>query len=401
MLVVFAVVYLGMILGGLPGLALDRTGIALLGAIALVAGGAVTTQAAWDAIDVPTIALLFGMMVVSSALHASGFHARVASRLAALDVRPPVLLLFLVFVAGLLSAVLTNDVVCLAMAPLLVDGCRRRGLAPIPFLIALACASNVGSVATLIGNPQNMLVGQRLGLDFARYLAWAGVPAFLGLLVVWGVVTWSVRGRWETAAGASATAAEPPFDALGTAKALVATAAVVVLFLATDWPREVVALGAAGVLLVSRRRRSRELLARVDGQLLVLFVGLFVVHRALGDSGLLERGFAAAREHGVDPARPSVLFASSVVLSNLVSNVPATMLLLPTAGSELSGTILAIASTLAGNLLVVGSIANIIVIDAAKDAGVPIGWRDHARVGVPVTLATLAVAAAWLALVAG
>src|SRR4029079_8486280 len=133
----------------------DRTGVALLGAIALIAIGAIAPQRAWDAIDVPTIALLFGMMVVSASLRTSGFYARVTERIAALDVSPPKLLAILIFVAGGLSAVLTNDIVCLAMAPLLVEFCQRRGLAPIPFLLALACASNVGSAATLIGNPQN------------------------------------------------------------------------------------------------------------------------------------------------------------------------------------------------------------------------------------------------------
>jgi Na+/H+ antiporter NhaD/arsenite permease-like protein len=170
-------------------------------------------------------------------------------------------------------------------------------------------------------------------------------------------------------------------------------------FLLTDWPRGVVALAGAGILLVSRRQRSRDILALVDGQLLVLFVGLFVVNHALQSAGLLARGLDFARGHGVDASQPATLFASVVVLSNLVSNVPATMLLLPAATHELAGPILALASTLAGNLIVVGSIANIIVVDQAAAHGVPIRWRDHARIGVPVTIVTLAIAAAWLALV--
>jgi Na+/H+ antiporter NhaD/arsenite permease-like protein len=396
-LTIFGLVYLGMILGRLPGLALDRTGIALLGAIALLAIGAVDTRAAWDAVDVPTIALLFGMMVVSAQLRVSGFYARITARIAALEVQPTTLLAILIGVAGALSAVLTNDVVCLAMAPLLVEGCQRRGLAPIPFLLALACASKVGSAATIIGNPQNMLIGQALKLDFNRYLADALVPSVLGLAVVWAVIAASTRGRWMARSQAVHETAIP-YDAPQTWKALVTAAVVVLAFLVTPWPREVVALAAAGFLLASRRTRSRDILALVDWQLLVLFFGLFVVNHALASSGLLDQGLARARAAGIEPEHPRTLFASIVVLSNLVSNVPATMLLLPAATHPLAGPVMAIASTLAGNLLLVGSIANLIVVDQAAQHGVKIGWREHARVGVPVTIVTLAIAAAWLAL---
>src|SRR5205814_10724122 len=154
-----------------------------LGAIALLAVGAVDSHEAWNAVDVPTIALLFGMMVVSAQLRVSGFYARVTAHIAALEVSPAKLLAILIAVVGGLSAVLTNDIVCLAMAPLLVEGCQRRGLAPVPFLLALACASNIGSAATIIGNPQNILIGQTLKLDFDRYLADALVPSVLGLVV--------------------------------------------------------------------------------------------------------------------------------------------------------------------------------------------------------------------------
>ncbi|MBL8858461.1 MAG: anion transporter [Planctomycetes bacterium] len=398
-LVVFGLVYLGMLLGGLPGLALDRTGIALLGAIALVATGAVTPRAAWNAIDVPTIALLFGMMVISANLRVSGFYARISTGIAELDVSTPKLFAILILVAGALSAVLTNDVVCLALAPLLLESSTRRGVAPIPLLLALCCASNVGSAATLIGNPQNILVGQALGLDFARYTALAAVPVLIGLGIVWWVCVRSMRGAAPPLAVSTPRATPLAFDRAGAWKAGLVTVLVMAAFLFTDWPREITALAGAGLLLVSRRNRSREVLAQVDGQLLVLFMGLFVVNHALADSGLLERGLASLRDVGIDPSEPRTLFAGSAVLSNLVSNVPATMLLLPTATHPLAGPILALASTLAGNFILVGSIANIIVVDAAGRAGIEIGWREHARIGVPVTLLTLLVAALWMAFV--
>ncbi len=397
MVAVFAGVYAGMVAGRVPGLALDRTGIALLGAILLLAAGRISPEAAWAAIDVPTVALLFGLMVVSAQLRLGGFYSRVTLRVAGWEVSPPVLLAGVVAVAAGLSAVLANDVVCLAMAPLLAVGCLRRGLEPLPFLLALACAANVGSAATLIGNPQNMLIGQRLGLSFAGYLA-DGLPVAVGgSLVVWATVAALTRGRWHTVARELAVEA-PPLDRWQTGKGLAVLAAVVAAFLLAPWPREVVALAAAGVLLASRRMRSRDVLGLVDWQLLVLFCGLFVVHGAVDTSGMLRHATGALAAAGVDLASPAWLFAAAVVLSNMVSNVPAVMLLLPSAAGPDAGPVLAIASTLAGNLLLVGSIANLIVADQAERLGIRISWRDHARVGLPVTGATLAFAAAWLAL---
>jgi Na+/H+ antiporter NhaD/arsenite permease-like protein len=212
-----------------------------------------------------------------------------------------------------------------------------------------------------------------------------------------------MRGKWETVpidAGRrgehAAAEAPPPFNRWQTAKGLAAAGAVFVLFLATPLPREVVALVAAGLLMTSRKLHSRKMLGLVDWQLLVLFIGLFIVNHGLEKAGFpqeLIRDLAAA---GVDLSHPGPLFATAFVLSNVVSNVPAVMLLLPAATHEIAGPVLALSSTLAGNLLVVGSIANLIVIDAAQRRNIAIGWRAHARVGVPVTLATMAIAATWL-----
>jgi Na+/H+ antiporter NhaD/arsenite permease-like protein len=176
--------------------------------------------------------------------------------------------------------------------------------------------------------------------------------------------------------------------------------ALVMALLIGAWPREVIALAAAAVLLTSRRMASREMLQLVDWQLLVLFAGLFVVNHAMQRTGNLEQLMDACRAAALDPSQPVWLFSASVLLSNIVSNVPAVMLLLPSATHELAGPILALSSTLAGNLLIVGSIANIIVVDQAARLGLTITWRDHARIGIPVTLLTLAIAAVWLWLLA-
>lgn len=386
-----------MILGELPGLALDRSGIALLGAIAILASGRLTLEDAWLAIDAHTLALLFGLMVVSAQFRLGGFYTETVRRLAAHAPGPETLLLWVVVAAGALSAVLANDIVCLAMAPVLIEVCTRRQITPAPLLLALACASNVGSAATLIGNPQNMFIGQSLQLSFAGYLLDGGPPAVLGLAVTWMIIRSQWRGRWSDTPSVRVDERRPPaFDRWQTAKGLAMLTVVIVVFLFTTWPRDIVALAAAGVLLLSRRMASREMIGLVDWHLLVLFMGLFVVNDAVARAGVLDEMFARLASTGIDLSRPEWLFAITPLASNLVSNVPAVMLLLPAATGPDAGAVLALASTFAGNLLIVGSIANIIVVEQAARLGVSIDWRAHARTGVPVTLTTLAIAAAWL-----
>jgi Na+/H+ antiporter NhaD/arsenite permease-like protein len=393
--VVFFLVYLGMLLGGFPRLALDRTGVALLGAIVLIAAGGMPLHDAASAVDAPTLALLFGLMIVSAQFRLGGFYTRLTRQLAARDASPPALLALLVAAAGGLSALLANDIVCLAMAPVLVEVCARRSLAPVPFLLALACAANVGSAATLIGNPQNMLIGQTLGLSFAGYLLDGLVPALLGLVATWWIIQRQARDHWHAVTPVPDIHA-PAFDRWQSTKGGLVLGGVVLAFLFTPIPRDHVALAAAGILLTSRRMASSRVLGLVDWELLVLFFGLFVVNRAFADTGLMSRGLADLASRGADMTQPAWLFGSTVLLSNLVSNVPAVMLLLEAAKHPLGGPVLALASTLAGNLLIVGSIANLIVVDQARRLGVEIGWRTHARVGVPVTFVTLGIAAAWL-----
>jgi len=290
----------------------------------------------------------------------------------------------------------------IAVAPVLVDVCLARRLNPVPFLLALACAANVGSAATLIGNPQNMLIGETLELPFLGYIREVALPVALSLAFTWAIIAWRARGRWELASGAGAADGHapgerpPPFDRWQSAKGIAVAAVVFVLFLFAPLPREVVALVAAGLLMTSRKLHSFKMLGLVDWQLLVLFIGLFVVNYGLARTGLPQDTIRDLAATGVDIAHPVPLFAAAFVLSNIVSNVPAVMLLLPAATHGIAGPVLALASTLAGNLLIVGSIANIIVVDAAQRRDIHIGWKEHARVGVPVTLATMAIAAGWL-----
>jgi len=265
----------------------------------------------------------------------------------------------------------------------------------VPFLLGLACASNIGSAATLIGNPQNMLIGQVGGLHFGSFMLDALPPVVAGLLAAWGIIVFLSRGDWLLSRQVAPVPAVE-FRPWPTAKGCMLMGAALLGFLFLNVPREVVALTVGGFVLLSRRTESRAVFGLVDWQLLLLFLGLFVVNHAVAQVGLLERMFAGIRAFGVAPEQPGWLFALTAVLSNVISNVPAVMLLLPVSPTPQDRLLLALVSTLAGNLFLLGSIANLIVAEQAAGLGISITWRKHLRVGLPVTLASFALAGLWL-----
>ncbi len=400
---IFLLVYLGMILGGLPFLKVDRTGIALLGAIAMISLDAISLEDAVKSVHLPTMILLFSLMVLSAQMRMGGFYDWITTKVANLPLSPPGLLAALTLAVATLSAIFSNDIVCFACAPVLIKACQERRLDPTPFLLALACASNIGSAATLIGNPQNMLIGQTLQLSFSGYLGEAIVPVTLGLCATWALIAWQTRGKWFQAdvpnivINQESLRSSDASDRWQTAKGLAVVCALLVSFLFTAVPREQLTLTAAGILLMSRRLHSRMMLGLVDWQLLVLFVGLFIVNHALQSTGVAELVVTKLSSVGIDLLQNHALFGAALVLSNVISNVPAVMLLLPFAEQTSNGPMLALVSTFAGNLFVVGSIANIIVVDAAARQGIQIGWRRHARTGIPVTLISLGILGAQMA----
>jgi len=401
---VFATVYLGMFLGGLPGLKLDRSGVALLGAIAVLALSGRPLATAAQAVDVPTIVLLFAFMVLSAQMRLGGFYTAVTQRVGGLGLSRPGLLGAIIGVAGVLSAVFSNDIICLAMTPVVARPCLQRGLNPVPFLLGLACAANIGSAATLIGNPQNMLIGSVLQLPFGAYMRQALVPVVLALGLLWLWLAYGPGAASHPDAQAPLkllpvpATDEPALDRWQSAKGLSVALALMGVFLFTDWSRELAALVGAGLLLLSRRLQSARVMGLVDWPLLLLFMGLFVVNHAFEQTGLAAQAVAWLAGQGVVLNHPGPLLVAGVLLSNLVSNVPAVMLLLPHLGSDAqaAGTQLALVSTFAGNLLLVGSIANLIVVDQARQLGIAVDWKQHARTGLPVTLASLLVVWAWV-----
>ncbi|HPU85865.1 MAG TPA: anion transporter [Candidatus Latescibacteria bacterium] len=414
-LVIFAATYIGVAVGRVPGLQIDRTGIALMGAICMVLVGQITVREALDAVDFPTILLLYALMVVSAQFRLGGFYTWVAGRVAGLARRPVLLLAALISVSAVLSALVANDIVCLAFTPVLCIALQRAGLNPVPYLLALACATNIGSAATIIGNPQNMLIGQVGRLHFDSFLFWCAPPSIVGLLVVFGVCLLSFpREFLADGQRHGAGSPNPPeslegppdfggeLDAHQTLKGIIITIALVAAFF-TSIPREVSGLAAAALLLASRKIHSRAILGFVDWHLITLFCALFIVVHGIEAGGFPAAAVAALKERGIRVGSLPVLGTVAVILSNLVSNVPAVMLLigqLPQ-GNPVPWYVLALTSTLAGNLILVGSIANLIVVEQAEQQGVHVSFAAHARVGVPVTLITLAFTWLWIGLALG
>jgi Na+/H+ antiporter NhaD/arsenite permease-like protein len=389
--------YAALGLGKVPGFRVDRTGVAIIGATVMVVSGVIGWDEAVAAVDAHTLVLLFGMMIVTAYLRLSGFFGLVMAW-AIRNARTPLAMLGAVTAAsGVLSAFFVNDVVCLVLAPLVLAVTRRLLLPPIPYLVALATAANVGSVATLTGNPQNMLVGSFSGIGYRTFLAREAPVAAVGLVCVF-LTVWAVYRRQLPHAPVDA----PPDARLAVHYPLmwktVAAVSVMLAAFLTGVPIAIVAIAGAAVTLFTRRVKPQKVYREISWELLVLFAGLFVVTAGVERTGLVDVLLDWARAANLQ--RPWVLTAVTAVLSNLVSNVPAVLLLKPLVPSlgdpEQTWLILAMASTLAGNLTILGSVANLIVVEAARAARVEIGFVEYCRVGVPLTLVTLLLG--WLLL---
>jgi Na+/H+ antiporter NhaD/arsenite permease-like protein len=280
------------------------------------------------------------------------------------------------------------------MTPLLVTALLRAGRDPLPYLLGLACASNIGSALTPIGNPQNILIAQRMELDFPFFVAVCAVPVVVSLVLLYLFLRRRLRPLVSPVVVSELMDARKPLDRPQAMKAAILTVLAIVGF-CTPVPAVVTSLAVAAAVLLNRQFHTREMLSLVDWDLLVLFISLFVVMGAFEEAGFAQEVHEGLLGIGLDPGRGVVLVPLVAVLSNLVSNVPAVMLMLPfVEASREAGTVLALASSLAGNAFLVSSIANLIVVERARRLGVHVGFRDHLRVGLPVTLLSMLVALA-------
>ena len=394
--VIFLASYLVFALGKFPGLKIDRTGAAIIGAIAMVVFRVVQPRDAIRLVDFSTIVLLFAMMLVVGALRLAGFFEWNVE-LVLRHLPPARLLPALIVTCGALSAFFVNDIVCLVMVPFVLTLTQKLRLPPLPFLLAVATSSNIGSVATITGNPQNMLIGSLSGLGYRYFLIHLAPVAIVGLLADWVVLHFMFFPQLRRSDIPASNIPLPTLDFTNLLKPVLVATGIVIAFLVGIPPALAAAAGAA-ILLISRTRDPHKLYAEVDWGLLVFFVGLFLIVGGAENAGVVERVLPFARHWNLHTT--AGFTAMTVLLSNLVSNVPAVMLLKSLVSSLPQSAkgwmLLAMASTLAGNLTITGSVANIIVVEVAKPE-VHISFWDYFRVGLPITAMTILLGTVWLA----
>jgi Na+/H+ antiporter NhaD/arsenite permease-like protein len=396
-LAIFAGTYLVLAIGGLPGFRIDRTGAAVIGASFMVGFNVLTFDEAIQAVDHSTLVLLFGMMIVVANLRLSGFFRVVAARAVEHAHRPKTLLAAIVAVAGVFSAFFVNDTMCLVLTPLVLELAAALGRNPVPYLLAVAMAANVGSVATITGNPQNMMIGNLSGIPYRTFAAALSPVALAGLVMTFLVIVLSFRSEFRDVARVEVAPLRVRVNRVLLFKSLAMSAGMIVFFF-MGWPVAKVAIVAGALLLITRRVKPEKVYHEIDWSLLAMFAGLFIVVAGVEKTSLEDDLISLAAQYHLD--RAGVLTTLSAVLSNLVSNVPAVLVFRPLiahlADPRRGWLILAMSSTLAGNLTILGSVANLIVVERARREA-PISFWQYFRVGAPLTLVTLVFGALWLA----
>ena len=388
---IFAATYVVLAIGRLPGFRVDRTGAAIIGAVLMLAFNILTTAEAYYAINYETIMLLFGMMIVVANLRLSGFFTVVAAWVVEHAGTPILLLAGIVAVSGVFSAFFVNDTMCLVLTPLVLEITRRLQRNPIPYLLAVAMASNIGSVATITGNPQNMMIGTFSGIPYRTFTAALAPVAAIGLVLTIAVIAIVYRAEFRQENQLALAHRPPRVHRALMWKSVLASATMIALFFAGQ-PAPKVAAIVGGLLLITRRVKPERVYREIDWGLLVMFVGLFVVIAGIEKTPLSQELFSFAGRYHLERTAPMSIF--SALLSNLVSNVPAVLVfksLVPKLAQPMRAWLtLAMSSTLAGNLTVLGSVANLIVVERARRE-VEIGFWEYAKAGVPLTILTLTV----------
>ncbi len=407
--VLLVLAFVGIASGKFPRLAMNRASIALTAAVLLVVLGGLSTAEAIAAIDVETLALLLAMMIIVANLRVSGFFFIAGGRVLSIARSPRMLLAIVVLVSGILSALFLNDTICLMFTPLVAEMTRRSGADGRPYLIALATSANAGSCATSIGNPQNMLIASQSGIPFGTFVLALGLPSLIAMVLSFWFTVAMFPGEFGKMKQlkhhpnhilVSGEASHAEVHTALMYKSLAAAGLLLILLLA-GMQTSLAALIAAAFLLITRRVHPERIFAEIDFTLLVFFSGLFVLTAAVAKTSAFSDAMNVLQPY---LHHPGGLFSGSIVLvSNLVSNVPAVMLLSPAAKAmsnpQPAWLMLAMASTFAGNLTLLGSVANLIVAEQGQRAGIKIRFLDYLKVGLPVTIVSVAFGTLWLEII--
>lgn len=398
-LIIVIITYIGIALGEFPRMQMTRTTITLLGVGALLVTSQITFGQIGTFLDLNTLILLFGMMIINANLQLAGFFNLAGNAILRFTHTPRGLLALEIILAGFLSALFLNDTICLMLTPLILDITMAAKRNPIPYLIALATAANIGSVATLTGNPQNMIIGIASGISYTNFALALTPIALLGLGGIWLVLVWLYpdefrAGHFDLEEIKSQRVYRPLLI-----KSVIVTGGLLIGF-ALGVPVAEAALIAACALLLTRRIHPEKVMSRIDWDLLVFFSALFIVSGAMETSGITTRLFSSFS--GWLNGNSIGLSIVTVVLSNLISNVPA-VLLLKSVIAHLSNPqagwlTLAATSTLAGNLTLLGSVANLIVAESASRRGVKLTFWEYTKAGFTITIISLVIGVLWIQL---
>jgi Na+/H+ antiporter NhaD/arsenite permease-like protein len=388
-LIIILLTILGVALGSFPVLRMNRTTIALVGATSLILIGAISLENAIQAIDFDTIILLFSIMVININFMLSGFFNLITSQILKLAKTPQRLLALVIFVSGLLSALFLNDTIVLVFTPIVLNITTVLKRNPIPYLMALATAANVGSAATIIGNPQNILIGTASEIPFTDFALALAPVSIVGMVIIWLVISFIYKKEFK-----KTTFEKLPDEKIRLLRPLlyksVAAAIVMLGSFVLGFSMPVAALGAASLLLITRRVKPERVFREIDWSLLVFFIGLFIVTKTLDYIGVstILKGFMTLNT-GSEIVDLSII---SVILSNLISNVPAVLVLRPMVDTfvnpQFAWLTMAMATTFAGNLTLLGSVANLIVAESAKKGGVKLSFAEYLKAGIPITILT-------------
>jgi Na+/H+ antiporter NhaD/arsenite permease-like protein len=384
---IFLLTYILMALGQPPLFRIDRTGAAIIGASCMIIFDVLSVYEAYEAIDYKTILILFGMMILIANLRLSGFFNIILNFLANRIQSPIFLLYLLIFSSGILSSFFINDTICLIFTPFILDLTKRLKLNPKPYLLALCMSANIGSVATITGNPQNIIIGAASGIPYSTFFIKLFPVALVGLLICALLLQWFYKKELAVSATKTPELRYRYNKPLVIKSSLLALLTVLLFFL--NAPMEVVSIGVGSFLLITRRIKPEKVYNLIDFRLLILFIGLFIVIKGFEKSALFNEMVEALRDFVKTPF--SLVF-SCTLLSNIVSNVPAVLIFKPLIAkwfnTENAWLYLALASTFAGNLTILGSIANIIVIEGASSR-VKIGFLEYLKLGLPLTVLSL------------
>jgi len=397
-LVIF-VTYLGIAIGGFPLLRVNRTTIALIGVGILLGAGLLAFDQIGSLLEINTLVLLFGMMIINANLQLAGFFRLAGSFILRWTKSPRSLLALEIVVVGVLSALFLNDTICIMLTPLMLDITDAAKRNPIPYLIALATAANIGSVATLTGNPQNMIIGIASGISYLDFAAALAPIAILGLGSIWLILVWMYPAEFEKTNFGHVDIPSPRLFRPLLFKSLFVTSGLLIAFV-FGVPIAEAAFIAGCVLLFTRRIHPEKVMSQVDWNLLVFFAALFILTGVIELNRLTDGIFEAMKPLlGNGAAALSLITA---LLSNLVSNVPAVLLLRPVVtvleNQEAGWLTLAAASTLAGNFTLLGSVANLIVAETASRRGVRLTFWEYTKSGIIITVISLTAGILWIQL---